>query len=202
MTCAVAIRFGGKIFIGTDTLVSNGHHADITDSPKAFLNKGVAMAYAGNCRLGQILRYNFIPPEISNERFIRKVPLAYMVECFIPVLRATLDDENYLSEFTDENSCDQILVVFDNKIFTVFSDFSVHESTCRYAAIGSGMDLALGAIHGIMAYRKNHIEDAQDFVENDTLTGGDLVELAVQAAQNHLVNVGGTVDVLTVVTAS
>ncbi len=176
MTAIVAVRdeSRGLIYLGADSLASNGMQSSRISDPKIFQKGEFLIAYAGSFRSGQVLAYRFQPPPMpKSER--RLFP--YMVNEFADALRDSLGKAGRIrKEMEQENAWPlEFLVAIRGHIYAVQEDFSVLEPSDNYAAAGSGENFCIGSLHSTK-YLKMHPEKR--------------VRLALEAAAHHDPNVG------------
>lgn len=99
------------------------------------------MGFTSSFRMGQLLRYKFVPPEhpVGMDDF------EYLVTNFIDSIRKAFFDNGFGKK--DNNEGGTFLIGYNGKIYNIGSDFQVGIPVNDYDAVGSGRDLALGALH-------------------------------------------------------
>ena len=147
MTCVVAIvGKEGKITMAADSsAVDDTIHTPHID-PKVFLKGEFGIGYCHSFRMGQILEFWFMPPEIpeGEENLMR-----YMVMDFIPELKSLLADNDYPNH-EDEKTEWSLIVAVRGNIFTIESDWHVGHDDLSFAAIGAGSPYAIGVMDSIV----------------------------------------------------
>lgn len=159
------------IYLGADSLASNGMQRSRIADPKIFKNGEFIIAYAGSFRSGQILAYKFKPPAIpknNNKLF------SYMVNEFVEELRETLSKSGRIRKEMDQENARplEFLVAIRGRLFSVQEDFSVLEPMDGYAAAGSGESICIGSLYSTKG-----------------LPADKRIKLALKAAAHHDPNV-------------
>lgn len=148
MTAIVALKDEKSkcIYLGADSLASNGMQSSRVSDPKIFKNGEFIIAYAGSFRSGQVLAYKFKPPAIPKDN--NKL-FSYMVNEFVEALRETLSKTGRIrKEMEQENASPlEFLVAIRGRLFSVQDDFSVLEPMDGYAAAGSGESFCIGSLY-------------------------------------------------------
>lgn len=152
MTLIIAFKHKDSVILAGDKMGSDGFTKDINKKPKIFKLTGedttVYVGYTSSFRFGQLLEYMAIP---------RKAPnideYEYMVKHFIPEMRNKLEQGKYTGT-DNKGESGQCIVVLNNRIFKVQSDFSVLENANEYCSIGSGEYHAAGilSVRGLRCY--------------------------------------------------
>lgn len=188
MTCIVAIA-GSPIYLAADSLGSTNYSKqeyknsklaklktsrDLKDHSSIPVDIGIG--YTSSFRMGDLLSYVFKPPTIGIDEDVRE----YLVTAFIPKLIDCFDTNHY-SRTKDGSKFGGVFIVgLEERIFIIQDDFSVLEPECGYASVGSGSDIALGALYAsVETY--------------DSLTAASL---AVSAASNFTPSVGGEITTI------
>lgn len=118
-------------------------HLDVTlrRDPKVFLNGKFLIGYTSSFRMGQILRFKFIPPPIPRNQDLYK----YMCTSFIDVARKALKKGGYSEIDSNVERGGTFLVGVRDRLFNIQQDFQVGESYEDYDTVGCGESYALGA---------------------------------------------------------
>lgn len=173
MTCIVGLVSKDGVWLGGDGLGSTEHTKCKVAGGKVFRNGEFVMGFCGDFRIGQILRYAFIPPPINGDI------TRYMCVEFSNALRAAFKDAGYLQTNDGVERGGDFLVGIRGRLFCVESNFQVIETVLPYIAIGSGDSYAMGAMY---ANRKGKPRDR--------------VMLALKAAAEFCPSVGGPFKVI------
>lgn len=152
MTCIVALKHNGKIYMGGDSLGSDTSFSKtVRKDEKVFVNGEMLMGFMNSFRMGQILQYVMEAPErpegISD--------MKYLVAHWIPELMETFNESGYRGDQSAEDHDETriggtFLLGYRGVLYQIESDFQVGIPADQYAAIGCGQDLALGAMHAAM----------------------------------------------------
>jgi hypothetical protein len=129
--------------MGSDAAASDGSIVLPQKEPKVFRNGDFLIGFCQSFRLGQILKYNFDPPRISNNPDFDFV-MEFMVTEFVPALKQCFEDHEFPLHEEDKNAWSLLVGVY-GYIFYIENDFHVECDTLSYAAIGAGANYAMGA---------------------------------------------------------
>lgn len=143
MTCIVGVTHKGRVYMGGDSAGVSGLDLTVRKDQKVFPNGEFAIGFTSSFRMGQILQYVFIPPEIVAGESLS----AFMVSRFIPAVRDTFKREGftYVESSREHGGC--FLVGVRGRLFQIDSDFQVGESIDAFAAIGCGPAYAYCSLH-------------------------------------------------------
>lgn len=155
MTVIAGIAQDGSVFIGGDGQATAGWSATTPTHLKVWADGAWVFGYSGGPRVAQLLRWDFERPQLTDEHSLD----AYLVTEFTKAYRSVLRDggalktENGLERADDST---RLMLGHAGRLFVIHSDFQVAETTEGYAAIGSGDDLALGALYATRRQRDPH----------------------------------------------
>lgn len=168
MTCIVAakVETGGstRIVIGGDSAGVSGHDITIRKDPKVFRNSELLIGITSSFRMGQIMRFKFVPPPIPAGMDLYE----YMVVHFVDRVRAALKEGGFAEVQNSVERGGNFIVGVRERIFTIGTDFQVGENVEGFASVGSGADYALGALDTLRTL--------------PNLSGEQIVERALQTA--------------------
>jgi ATP-dependent protease HslVU (ClpYQ) peptidase subunit len=139
MTCIVGLVDKGDVYVGGDSAGVAGLSISIRADEKVFVNGPFIMGFTTSFRMGQLLRYKFNPAVQT----VNQNDMQYMVTTFIDTARKCFEDNG----FGDKSEGGTFLVGYHGQLYTINSDFQVGIPADRYDAVGSGSDLALGAMY-------------------------------------------------------
>ncbi len=144
MTCIVGVVHDDCIYIGGDSAGSVGPSLSIRQDPKVFVNGPFVMGFTSSFRMGQLLRFAFVPPphdppDLDVHR--------YMVTTFVDAVRACFKAGGYAVKDRDHETGGTFLVGYRAKLFEIEDDYQVAEAQDGYAAVGAGARPALGALY-------------------------------------------------------
>lgn len=145
MTAIASVIEDGKIFMGGDACGSLGNSILICDDPKVFkLGKNFIIGHCGQGRIGSVVKYCFKPPP----RPKRMDADTYMSSKFAAKLRDCFRENGCLSTNDGvEFMSGMLLVGYESEVYMVDSEFCAYRLVNKYAAIGSGSEVVLGALH-------------------------------------------------------
>jgi ATP-dependent protease HslVU (ClpYQ) peptidase subunit len=142
MTCIVGLRDGGRVILGGDSAGTAGHQSQVRGDRKVFANGPYVMGFTSSFRMGQLLQFALTPPEPP-----RRGLLGFMVTDFVDAVRDCLKAGGYAERDNEVESAGTFLVGVRGHLFTIEDDYQVGIPDSGYAAVGSGDDLALGALY-------------------------------------------------------
>lgn len=148
MTCIVGVKHEDTMYVGADSAGSDDDGAIRTRADeKVFVSDDEQMiiGFAGSFRVGQLVRYALAIPEQS----IRKDDMSYMVTDFVDAIRSTLKDKGALTviDDTSEQHDSELIVGYHGDLYIIDSDYQISKHVEEYAAVGSGAQVALGALY-------------------------------------------------------
>ncbi len=149
MTCIIGYfdKENDSVWIGGDSLGSNGYTKAVQNSSKVFRNdtlKDVIMGSTSTFRHIDLLKYSenlfdkletYEPPEINHK---------YMVTKFIPKVRSLFKDGICFEN--DMNKGATFIIGAKNKLFKIQDDYSVLEPQLGFCSVGCGEDIAMGSL--------------------------------------------------------
>jgi len=143
MTCIVGLVDDGKVYIGGDSAGVAGYEITVRADRKVFKNSEFLMGCTGSFRMGQLLRYRFIPPKRHPSVDIYE----YMVTDFIDIVRDCLKAGGFAKKKEEEEIGGTFLVGYQGKLFVIWDDYQVGEPVDPFEAVGCGRDIALGVMY-------------------------------------------------------
>lgn len=145
MTAVAAVVADGKVWVGGDSAgvgvrsLSLEQRAD----SKVFVNGPYVMGFTTSFRMGQLLRWAFVPPthhsDIEDERF--------MSTSFVDAVRQCLKTGGYARKDSEAEYGGTFVVGYHGKLWVVEDDYQVAEPLAKFTAVGCGWQLALGSLH-------------------------------------------------------
>lgn len=170
MTCIVAVKSKGKIYIGGDSASVDGYSVNVRVDQKVFRNGDFLIGFAGSFRMGQIMRFHFNPPKHP----AGKSNYEYMCVDFIKKIQKTFEANGFdgRNKRSEKETCGQMLVAYRSELYEIGEDYQVGIVADPYNAIGIGYDLALGSL-----YTSHQIDP--------TLDAERKVQLALDAATKY-----------------
>ena len=144
MTCIVGLidKDKSEVIIGGDSASSSDVNYTVRKDPKVFYVGDFLIGATTSYRMIQLLRYSLSLPDIGDKDIYE-----YMCTDFVDTVRECFAKGGFLTKSTEgEDIGGQFLVGYKDRLFLVYSDFSVGESARGYESIGCGQDFALGAL--------------------------------------------------------
>lgn len=149
MTCIVGLVDGKDVWLGADSCGGEGNSRQRYKTSKLVaihgpngLNRSILVGYTSSYRMG-----NLLAQSAKAECHEVATPDAWLIDSFVPMLRRLFGKEGFLAKKDEREEGGEMLVALAARLFVVQSDFSVLEPLDGYTAIGSGADVALGALY-------------------------------------------------------
>lgn len=142
MTCIVGISTGGRVWIGGDSAGVSGWSLTIRSDPKVFRVDGFAIGFTTSFRMGQLLAHAWSAPH----RHESVDPYRHMVVDVVPSIRKTFEAGGWAEKKDGKDVGGDFLVGYAGRLFHIADDFQVGEAASGFAAVGCGMEVALGAM--------------------------------------------------------
>lgn len=153
MTCIVAIKSQGHVYVGGDSCASHGSVPHLLAAGKVWRIGEFVMGGCGPQRVNELIRYNFKPPllrDVTSAQLDR-----YMSTSFIAALRKLLNANACIRKDMEgdvgENYGGGMVVGIRGEIYLMSSDFAVYRTLTEFNATGSGQEVALGALHVLLS---------------------------------------------------
>lgn len=152
MTAIVGIETPrGGVVLGADSAMTSPNHSFTQlSTEKIWVSGEWIFGSCGSFRINQLLRYVMTIPQAPDEVDGIETLHEFMVNFFIDAVKNTLADAGMIENHREvESICDDsdFLVGVHGVLYLVQQDFSIVRSATGYSATGSGVDLALGALH-------------------------------------------------------
>ena len=150
MSLTIALKHDGVVYIGSDSLAYRAgikHYLTNKNSYRIFPVKGcdnMLMSLDGRLLEHNVARCSYLVPDLVAMK--GEIDFEFMVNEFVPHLFDIFDDRNILTKKDNLTYCESdMIVAFEDKVFTIFSDGAVMECD-DYAVIGEGVEEALGSL--------------------------------------------------------
>lgn len=149
MTCIVGMldKETNTVYLGGDSLGSNGYHKSVYKQRKVFHSKDTKefiIGLSGTFNF-QALEYENLLDELKLSK--NEINREYLITRFIPNLKNIVNKYNSNSNSNGINTMEGTLLFgYKDKLFKVQSDYSLLEPEDEYLSIGSGEDFATGSL--------------------------------------------------------
>lgn len=150
MTCIVGLVKGGIVHLGADSLGADvaTYAVQTRRKPKVFKKGEFVFGFTTSFRMGDILQYQFNPPEIPLEDDWTQDEILshYMHTTFVEAVRTLFKASGFAKKENDHESGGEFMVGIRGRLFTIEPDYQIGETADNFDAIGSGMQIARGAL--------------------------------------------------------
>jgi len=143
MTAIAGLIYDGKVYIGGDSAGVDKYDVVVRKDTKVFRVKDFIFGYTSSFRMGQLIRFSFVPPQHDPDVDAYE----YMCTLFVEELRKCLKDGGYAKIDNNVEEGGQFLVGYKGCLFDIQSDFQVGETVYGYNACGCGMNYILGSLY-------------------------------------------------------
>lgn len=141
MTVIVGLVHRKRVHLAGDSAGVGSYQLTIRRDPKVFTNGPYVFGFTTSFRMGQLLHHAFQPPHPEGDLS------RFMATTFINAVRTCLKDGGWARKDAEQEQAGNFLVGIHGRLFAIESDYQVAEPADRYAAVGCGEELALGALH-------------------------------------------------------
>ena len=181
MTVVVALKNKNDVIIGSDTMVSGGNLNRRMDGPKFFIIKiplgfrekyeKIVVGEAGSVSILEYMKRVFKPPiwDKNKQDFN-----TYMLDKFFPTFKKLLKDKSYVGKDKEDNTPNNfsnLLIIYNNEFYKMWTDFGFDRYIEDYCCIGSGKEVALGSLHSTKEFL---YDNPKARVEKAILAAGEL----------------------------
>lgn len=144
MTCICGLEGNGKVWIGGDSAGSTDYSIATFSEPKVWLDGEFAYGYCDDGRYGSVLRWGFNPPKPPKTQIEK-----YFAMRFVPALREAFKSD-LDAQPSEAGKYPQIefLMGLRGRLYCFGSNWEVMRCRDGFYAVGSGADLAMGAMYG------------------------------------------------------
>lgn len=145
MTCIVGLTKKDTVWIGGDSAgTSSDMHQRVRADKKVFIRGEFIFGFCGSFRMGQLLQYTLkLPKQPSG-----KSDFKYLVNDFIDSVRECLQAENKKADNQKEDVLlPYFLFGYRGQLYGIQADYQVSKPEAGFDAVGSGADIAIGAMH-------------------------------------------------------
>lgn len=142
MTAIVGVEDKGGVWIGVDSLGSDGWAQQNRADGKLFRRGPFLIGFTDSFRMGQLLQYRLDVPGHAPHSGLHE----YMATEFIDAVRKCLKDGGFATRENEREKGGHFLVSTCGVLFMVHSDYQVARPSDGYAAVGGGHLAALGSL--------------------------------------------------------
>jgi len=144
MTCIVGLLHDDEVYMGTD---SAGFDQDLSITiradAKVFRNGPFLIGFTDSYRMGQLLRYSFVPPEHPEGI----TDMEYMITKFVEAVRKCLKDGGYARTKDGEETAGLFLIGYRNRLYRADRDYHIGITLDPFCSVGCGAQIAHGAMY-------------------------------------------------------
>lgn len=145
MTCIIGLEHNGKVYLGCDSQVSFGDTKQSTRLDKIFKRGEFLFGVAGYPRIAQILEHSLpLIPQTPSQSDI-----SYLCDTFSKSVKNVFDENDIGNKDYDGSHYGSSIVIFGYRknLYELDSNYQIIQFSDEFTAIGSGADLALGAMY-------------------------------------------------------
>jgi hypothetical protein len=125
----------GRVWIGGDSLASNGWSGHVRADVKVFRNGPYLIGSCGSIRFKQLIHYSELPKPPVNPRGMHR----FMVTDLVEAIRKHLKDGGHTTiKDSSERVGGSLLVGIRGSLYCIENDLQVGEPADRYTTTGSG----------------------------------------------------------------
>lgn len=148
MTCIIGVEHKGIIYIGGDSLGTNGWMGRTLSNRKVFRVGEFLIGCAGSVRLVQLIQYHLsVRAQEENESDEH-----YIVVGFVDALRKCLKDYGFatVENGKEEFNYSQFILGYRGQLYQIQGEYNVCCHPDGIEVIGSGSEFAFGAISALL----------------------------------------------------
>lgn len=181
MTCVVGLVEDGIVYMGADSIGSNGRAYSIRQEPKIFKRNTdhgeFLFGHTTSFRFGQLLQYGLkIPKHPSGVSDCK-----YMAIHFIDAVRKALTDGGYATKKDEVETGGTALIGYRGKMWEMEGDYQIASVNGNGGAVGCGYEAALGALYAM---------------KDTDLSAEQKILISLHAAESCIVNVRGPFKII------
>lgn len=143
MTCIVGLEYKNKVYLGCDSVASDGYVKYAIHGSKIFTTGPLTIGYTSSFRFADILQYDLnLPVRTEKDGDDR----AFLVTVVIKTIREALSKGGFNHISNAKESGGTCLIAYKNKLYKMQDDYSIVKSDYGYDSCGSGSYFALGSL--------------------------------------------------------
>ena len=175
-TCIVGLECNGKVFIGGDSAgVNESLDKMVRVDEKVFIAGDMIFGFTDSYRMGQLLRYVFIPPSQS----VGQTDFEYLCGPWTDALIECLKNKGYATIENNNIHGGNFLLGYHSKLYQVQEDFQIGKRVESYDACGCAFNYAIGAMALL-----------EDYLDTD-MTPEEKITKALEIAERFSAGVSG-----------
>jgi len=172
--------------MGSDKMACSENRKVLIKDPKMFYafwngQPEFLVGCSGNLRVLNLLKYN---SDIISDDPLTEDPYFNIVNYLIPKYREVLEENGSHMEYDNgQSEMDSMLIIcHKGKIFTVDFNFGISETFDNFESVGSGEEVAIGAIEVL--------------TKDKSLTPEKIIEETLKIVSKHIYGVSKEYDIL------
>ncbi len=142
MTCIVALKHEGRIYMGADSAGVGGLSLRVRSDPKIYQVGEFLIGFTSSFRMGQLLGHKLSVTKQHPET----EDYTFMCTTFIEAVRSTLKDGGYAYKKDEQELAGTFICGYKGNLYQIESDYQVGTFAVDYTACGCGEDIALGSL--------------------------------------------------------
>lgn len=142
MTCIVGIATGDKVYIGGDSITSDGYSRNVTARRKVFRSGELLIGTCGSIRASNLLQQSLTIRALEEGESAEH----FLVTGVIEAMRTLLKTGGVSKIENNVEQGEDMLIGFRGRLFSVANDFQVDTYTDGIAAVGAGEAYARAAV--------------------------------------------------------
>ena len=146
MTCIVGLKANHTVWIGGDSATATSYRSHVSLCRKVFERGDFLIGGTTSWRMLQLLQYELTIPVLPRKMTQEELH-GWMVKEFVKAVRDCLTAGGFATKDKEQETGGSFLIGVSGRLFGIESDYQVAEYDEGYISCGSGMELALGALH-------------------------------------------------------
>jgi ATP-dependent protease HslVU (ClpYQ) peptidase subunit len=163
MTTLVAIQGDGWTVLGCDSRISDddGRFA-VSKTPKIVENNGILIAGCGSSRASNVLHHGYVQPKPALREDLDK----FISQKFIPAMRKNFIDAGIDMKEDGDIATNEggFIISVKGQIYAIQEDYSWDTDVRNLYVMGSGGDIALGALAALGVSKVKNVAQAETMV--------------------------------------
>ncbi len=143
MTCIVGLVSETGVCVGADSAGSDGWNIFTRSDPKLFERGPYLIGFTTSFRMGQLLQFAGTLPDPPEDP---EALYGFMVVDFVNAVRDIFKAGGYAKKENEREEAGEFMIAVAGRLFVIYDTYQVAEHTAGISAIGSGYQVALGAL--------------------------------------------------------